>query len=428
MTARHRLAGPLWLLALTLYILAGVHLVPFHGDESTLIYMSRDFYYQFVQGDLEQVTYSDPPLNAAEQHLRLLNGTVAKYLFGLAAYSGGYGIDDINEQWDWGADWDYNQSSGRIPAQDLLLRARVVSALLLAGGAAAVFAIGWLLGGPYTAYLASLFYTLSPPLLLNGRRAMMEGALLGPALLMLLAGLLLLGRPRWWAFTLLGLAAGLAVAGKHSAVLMVAPVFAGCALAFALRPLPAAERLRPLAGLVGAGLLALLVFYALNPAWWGDPPGRVGHVLALRNELLAGQVAFFGGYTNLAEQLGGFGRQSLIALPQYYEAENWAAFISQQITDYEASPLRGVSLGGSLPGAALWLLLVLAGAAVLLRARKAPHLLALFWAAVVALSTLLLTPLEWQRYYLPVYPALCLLAALGISTALHALRRSRVQE
>jgi hypothetical protein len=36
------------------------------------------------------------------------------------------------------------------------------------------------------------------------------------------------------------------------------------------------------------------------------------------------------------------------------------------------------------------------------------------WTVSVVAATLLLTPLEWQRYYLPVYPAVGLLTALGV--------------
>jgi hypothetical protein len=43
----------------------------------------------------------------------------------------------------------------------------------------------------------------------------------------------------------------------------------------------------------------------------------------------------------------------------------------------------------------------------------AVRILFLGWALVNALAVLALTPLEWQRYYLPVYPAVGLLAAIG---------------
>jgi hypothetical protein len=87
----------LWLLLLSAYILAGTALVPFHGDESTHIFMARDFYYGFVERDIAQLTYQDwdalDGQAATRQDLRLKDGVLARYLFGAAAYLGGYGID-----------------------------------------------------------------------------------------------------------------------------------------------------------------------------------------------------------------------------------------------------------------------------------------------------------------------------------------------
>ena len=70
--------------------------------------MSRDYAYQFLQSDLDRLRYSDTPISETEQELRLLNGTVNKYLIGLAWHVGGFTVDQVNEQWDWGADWNYN--------------------------------------------------------------------------------------------------------------------------------------------------------------------------------------------------------------------------------------------------------------------------------------------------------------------------------
>ena len=117
-----------------LYVIAGAALTPFHGDESTQVYMSRDYAYQFLQRDLNLVTFHDPPLSAQEQDLRLLNGTLNKYLIGLAWHLGGFTLADINEQWDWGGSWDYNQSTNHAPTPALLNVARLPSAILLALG------------------------------------------------------------------------------------------------------------------------------------------------------------------------------------------------------------------------------------------------------------------------------------------------------
>jgi 4-amino-4-deoxy-L-arabinose transferase-like glycosyltransferase len=410
----------LWLAALIGCILAGVALTPFHGDESTQIYMSRDYAYQFIQRDLSQITYSADPASPTEQHLRLLNGTISKYAIGLAWHLAGYTLDSLNDQWDWGADWDYNQANGHAPSPGLLVAARWTSALFLAAGVIVMFALGRKLGGLPAAYLASLYYALNPALLLNGRRAMMEGGFMLFSLLVLLAGILFIEKADWKRGLLLGIVGGLALASKHTALFTVAAVWTGCGV-YALRSLlsqsvsTVTARLLPL---LLAGLVAGGVFLAVNPAWWDNPVERAGDVLALREDLLQIQVDVFGGYADLEERIAGFWRQAVIARPQYYEATGWDSYIGDQIATYEASPWHGVSVGGSAVGAALFLIMIGVGLWALLRAPggKQPVLwLAVWWALILVVTTLLLTPLEWQRYYLPVYPALGLIGAVGLT-------------
>jgi hypothetical protein len=427
-----------WLLLLIIHILAGTPLTPFHADESTQIFMSRDYAYQFIQRDLSRIAYSDPPMRDTEQHLRLLNGTINKYLIGLAWNLGGFSLENINQQWDWGGDWDYNQQNGHAPSPELLLTARWPSSLFLAASVVVIFAIGEMLGGRLTAYIASLYYALNPALLLNGHRAMMEGGLIFFMLLTLLAGIWFLRRPAWWTAIFLGITSGLALASKHTAVFTVAAVFFACGIVFIFNhrgtentekkgkiletSIPAVSvRSLPMGlwfiFLLFSGIMALITFYTLNPAWWGDPVARAGTVLELRQDLLNIQTNVFGSYPTMIDALAGFARQTLIVLPQYYEIAGWESYIGDQIARYEASPWRGVSVGGSLWGAALLAVMIGFGVWALLRRRDIPfstRWLIGIWALMIALSTLLLTPIEWQRYYLPVYPAVGLLAGLGV--------------
>ncbi len=421
----------IWLLLLILYILAGTSLTPFHADESTQIFMSRDYAYQFMQRDLSLIAYSDPPQRDTEQHLRLLNGTINKYLIGLAWHLGGFSLENINQQWDWGGDWDYNQQNGHAPSPELLLTARWSSALFLAAGVVVIFAIGQALGGRLTAYIASLYCALNPALLLNGHRAMMEGSLIFFILLTVLTGIWFLRHPAWWTAIFLGIASGLALASKHTAAFTVAAVFFGCITGIILnhrgtkdtekgeKSLKISVRSVTLwfIFLFLSGIVALIAFYVLNPAWWGDPVSRAGTVLELRQELLDIQTSVFGSYPTPLDTLAAFARQTLIVLPQYYEIAGWDSFIGDQIVRYEASPWRGVSVGGSLLGAALLLVMIGLGVWALFRRSDVPfstRWLVGVWALVTVLSTLILTPIEWQRYYLPVYPVVGLLAALGI--------------
>jgi hypothetical protein len=408
----------LLLLVLSAYILAGAPIAPFHGDESTQIYMSRDFAYLFLTGQPEQVRHSDPPLNATEQHLRVLNGVVNKYAIGAAWALAGFEPGDINDQWDWGADWTYNQSTGHAPSPALLQISRWPSASFLVVGLWAVFALAGQVGGRPAAWIAALLFALHPALLINGRRAMMEGSLIAFTALSALTAVYWLrargGRAWLWA-ALFGLCAGLAIAAKHTAALAVVPL-GMAALGWALwagRGKGSRVGLARLLQLTLAGGVAALAFYLLNPVWWGDPLARVPEVLQLRSELLAGQTAAFGGYAGPLDALAGFLRQSFAPAPQFYEAPGWTDWIASPIAAYESSLLAGVTSPGwwavaslILGGAGIWTLVRGPG-------RPEARWIAGFWLAVALAGALLLTPIEWQRYYLPVYPALAVVMGAG---------------
>lgn len=417
-----RLLDVLLVCALAGYVLAGTALAPFHGDESTLIYMSRDFFAQFVQGDVARLRYSSPPASAQEQELRLLNGSLSKMLIGLSWALHGGGSEDINEQWDWGADWDYNQRTGHAPTHDLLLAARLPGALLLASGVIAMFGLGWALGGRPAAWGAALLFALHPALLLNGRRAMMESALIAFSLLMVLAAIwwARARRGQGWAALLFGAASGLALASKHTALFAVVPVFAAAGVIALARP----GRARRLAQLALAAAAAVLIFYALNPVWWGDPLARPAEVLALRTRLLEGQTAAFGGYSGIPDALAGFLRQTFAGAPQYYEDPRWAGWIGGEIAAYEASGLAGVTPG--IVGGAV--LLVLAGiglAALAWRRTGAAGVIVGAWALSAVGAALALTPVEWARYYLPAVLPTLALAAFGAASLWGAWRARR---
>ncbi len=404
-----------WCAALTGYILAGVALVPFHGDEATIIAMSRDYAYQFIDRDLDRIRFNAPGVTAWEQELRLLNGTITKYAIGLSWHLAGFSAADLNEQWDWGADFAYNTANNHMPAPDLLRVSRWPSALFTVVSAIALFALGWRLGGPLAAYPASALYALNALLLVNGRRAMMEGGWLAFTLLALLAALAWANALRtrrrsasgWAALT--GFGVGLAIAAKHTAAFGLAGMIAGMA-AIALGML-LQRRAGPLLHLLLIAGLAGLTFYVLNPAWWGDPLGRAALVLRLRGDLLAGQSAAFGTFSGPADALAAFFRYGFSGTPQFYEVAGWEAFIGAAIDRYQASPWRGIDLGPV--GGAIVLLLALGGAIALLRLHSARWIVG-GWALAALAATLMLTPLDWGRYYLPVVPVSALLAGLGL--------------
>ena len=416
---KSRLLDALWWAALAVYILAGVPSVPFHGDESVHIALSRDYAYVFQQHDLHAVRYSPTPTDPAMQELRLLNGSLSRWLFGLAWHIAGLSPDALNTPWDWGVGWDWNVTIGHLPSERLLHAARYASALLTVLSAWGVFLIALQIGrGRAAAYLASALYVATPSVLLNGRRAMLEGALLACSVLTVLVALWLLrartqGRPRWWHWALLGVASGLAVAAKHSGALAVALVFGALALI---------ARRRALGGLLAAGVLAVAVFLLLNPTWWSDVLGTPQRVVQLRRDLLKLQVDAYGSYTDWGARAAGLLRCTVYTEPQYFEAAPWHNYpaITDAIAAYERSPWHGVNAGAF--GAWMWLVGAALGTATLWSRRDAEAVLLLIWAWGTAVVLLLSTPFDWQRYYLLLMPPLAVLAGVGWVRIARALR------
>lgn len=419
-----RALDALWLAVLAVYVLAGVDEVPFHGDESSLITMSRDYYHLVQRRDIEPVLYDPDPADPMVQELRLINGTVGKMAMGFAWDMAGLTEADLNEPWLWGADWEYNASTGHVPGARLLHTARLSSAVLTAISVAAVFAIAWIAGGRPAAWAAALIYASDPVVLLNGRRAMMEGAHLAFATLAMLAALLVVReqgrrpmprRRRLVGLTaLFGILSGVAVASKHPALIVVGVGFVAIASEPLIRRTPSPLSRQHILRWTGAGVLALLVFLLLNPAWWSDPLPMPGRVLDMRSTLLSQQVAGFGGYDGWGERLAGLARQTLGVGRQYYEAQGWDEWIADEIAHYEDSWLAGRGTG------LLWTL-ALGGALVIgmwrlgRRWREGAAWTILLWTGITAVALFIATPLEWQRYYLPLRPPLAVMSGCGVA-------------
>lgn len=406
----------LWLGLLTLYILAGAAIVPFHGDESTQIFMGRDYYH-----GLAKIAHDDSSgIPATERRLRLINGVVAKTIYGWIAASSDIPLEKLNEQWDWEADYGYNRDASHIPADDLLHKGRLASALQLALAVWVFFGFARLTMGRPTAWLASGLFALHPAVLLNGRRAMMEGSHLLGMMLILLAAAWLLQQRKWPACLALGCAIGLAVAAKHPNVFVAALVFFAC-FSFDL-----AQTMRKRRGMARVGgrllmtcLTALLVFYALNPGWWLAPLSTARTAWRMRAHLLRNQTAIFGGYASAAEQADGFFRFVFAGETQYFEDPAWADYdvIHAQIKTYQGSGLAGFGLDGSGLGGWLVLLMTIGGGLHFVRnkrIRREYRWLIMVWGLGLMALIFVVTPLPWGRYYLPLIPFVTSLAAYGL--------------
>jgi len=385
------------------YILAGIFITPFHGDESDHLYIARDYAVYFVlqRPDLLRV---DPPLAIdSEAHKRLLVGTVSAYTSGFVLWQGGY-----HDLQNWQAAWHYpdppatNRAAGRQPPPRLLWWGRLASALFTAGCVGLLVHLGRRVGYPLGGFLAAALFALHPVILLNGRRVMQEGALLFFTLLLLDAAMRFLASSDWRRAVWLGGVAALALASKPSALLAVGAVLLGVLVV---------ERGRLLGQLALILFTAALFYLLLTPAIWNNPPARVLLAARLRADVLAGQTAASGhAHTSVSDRLHALVAQPFAAEVQYYESPAFAddPITRAQIRHYTASPLKGFRLPPLLGWG-----LALVGGVGLVRAGSAGRLL-LLWVVVTGVGLGVAVPLDWGRYYLPWTLGMVFAAGLGL--------------
>ena len=416
------------LAVLVAYVLAGVPLTPFHGDEGMQVRVTEDFITAFVERNPADLVTNPPYTIDSRPYLRLINGSVQRYAAGFVLYAAGYNRGDlpIEPGWNWGLSYDNNVAGGWLPKDSVLHQARYVSAGFFAASIVVVFALASLLGGRWAAYPAAVLYGLNPVLLLNGRRAMMEGSFLFFGLLVLLLAAFAVRRlsnnryPGPLAYIGLALAGGVALASKHTGAVFLVSAWTWLAWAVLWHTLRGSQRwgqfvLHGIA-LTLAGAAAIVSFAALSPALWSDPIARMGDLMRERANLLDIQVAIDAAApTSLQSRFISLMMEPYSAPVTYYEMSSWnrADDIHHQIARYVRSGLAGLP-AHPLLGVPLTVLAAFGwGTLMWQRERRLLAAGILNWLGWTALG-LLLNPLPWQRYYLPLIPIATLMSGAGI--------------
>ncbi len=443
----------LWLGVLVVYAWAGMMLAPFHGDEAMHIYTSHDYATAFIKRQPEVLPVTPPYDLDSDTRLRLLNGSVMRYSIGLAWHLAGLTEEVLPPApgWDWGLFYADNIAKNQRPIEPLLQAGRTAALVYFTFSIVAMFGIGWHFGGRVPAYAASALYTLNPIILLNGRRSLVESALLCFGLLLIFIALQIARRrwsnarvgALWWGG--LSIAAALTLASKYSGTIFVAAAYGGLFLVEVARIVTArrTQKHEPLqqgfialiattAWLTVSGVVALLLLLAISPALWNDPLSRVRDLGAMLGEQVDIVVSILpNAPTSLSWRVGGMVTQPFLTAPQFFEQAAWneAAPIADEIMRYLASPLSGVQFG--LLGIPLTLLAGV-GLLALCWPRLRPFasgglsVLLLAWLAVT-LANLLINPLPWQRYYLLLLPITSLLAALGLAAVIRLIKQNLAQ-
>lgn len=417
----------LWLILLSLYVLAGVPLASFHGDESMQLWMSTDYAVAFIDRNPQALVTHPPYESQSIEEMRLINGSVTRYAAGIAWHLAGYGPSDLLPYpgWRWYEDYDQNKEHGYVPTDDLLYVGRLSSTVFQIGSVIAVFAFAYVLQGRGLAYFVSLFYTLNPVILLNGRRLMMESPLLFFGFLTLLLVLLISrkhaeGKQAHWGLWLaLSFAAGLTVNSKHPGVIVVVAAWAWLFVSI-IQQIKHPNR-KPIDIVMSftkfdfSGILAVVIFFALSPALWSNPIARVSDIIEARSGLLELQTA---GYPNTISDRIGLILNHYNRPLEHFEIEHWAGYpvVMAQVDAYDASYLSGLPMDNG-SGIALSVLSLVGLVSLFIPGGKltlADRVGLGVWLALT-LATLLINPLSWQRYFMPLMPITILFAGLGLT-------------
>ncbi|NDJ86772.1 MAG: hypothetical protein GYB66_12870 [Chloroflexi bacterium] len=420
------------------YVWIGRVAVPFHGDEADHLYKSQDFVVYFVKGRPQDLRVHPPVAVDSTEHIRLLTGTTSAYLTGYALWSSH--VYEWPSAWYYGRDVEWNITQGNWPPDDVLQRGRIPATLLAMLSIPLAFGVTWFLEKEHPGWrllpglVAALLVATHPAWLLSSRRVMQEAALGTFSLGVVFVALILVNhwRAKWLLF--LSIVSGLCLAAKPPGAITVGGVFLGLGWAQMQAPLgppseattPPVARLRRGITLGSAGLLALGVYLILTPAIWGAPVNRLWLAAELRADVLAGQTAASdAAHASKLGQLSALVEQPFLSDLQYYETPAFANVLDQEIADYETAGLDGWQM--SSPIGAFWTGMAGLGLVALWRRRSdAEPRVGLIWVTGIALALGLGVPLAWQRYYLLWSLAACILAALGLTQALHWLLRKRI--
>ena len=404
------------LILYSVYLFLGVKTVPFHPDESSLLYQSRDL--EKMISEPGTLFWSDTPINAYDQSYRLLNAPLAKYIIGIGRLSAGYGAESVSMDWDWGQTWDENAQRGALPSDRLLLGSRLAVALFLPLSIVLIYFAAQSLGGVCSGLMAGLLLAVNTLVLLHTRRAMAEGVLLFGICLAIL-GVLYADRHPW----LDGLGVGLAISAKYSALALLP---AGLVAVLWSSGLDRRQVLKKMSVFI---LTFSLVIILLHPVLWRSPLRAVNEMVHARTEFLSSQVSTL--ETHNPEQhldspqkrLGVMLYTLFLGAPQFEEVGNYTSFLADE-TDAYLNTLGNNLLGGPIWGGILLfftLLGVWIGVRIVIgresgRQRRGIILLMLMSVCQTG-ALLILNPLPYQRYYLPLIPFVCLWAALGLTTS-----------
>jgi len=418
---RKKLALAMLFILILIFLLSGLTAIPFHPDETTVLYESRDLEIFLTNPAL---LFWDADNTEQDQVYRLLNPPLPKYVIGLARRLAGFGPETVDVDWNWQQTWTENQASGAVPDRDLLSAGRAASVIFLFLAFIPLSLTAKRLGGTSLVVLTLLLFGTHALIQLHGRRSMSEGVLIFSISLAIYGFFVAEERP-----ILAGLGAALAVSSKLSVAPLLIVGFVASIWRVSGEKLDRRARIRNLLNYSAAAAIVLIL---LNPILWANPIRVATEILDARIEFLNSQIEMVELVS--PEQILRSPVQRAAAMifhlfiipPQTAEVANYVAATAQATETYLSNPMHTIARNWF--GGILYLILCVAGIVFsLLRSEKAHRrniLLLLLATLVQALALLWANPLPFQRYYIPIVPFIILWTAIGLQDLLRKINQA----
>jgi len=386
--------------------------VPFHPDEATQIFMSADW--ETLWSNPSALAWQSNQPDSLSMHYRLVDPPLTHWFIG--AFRTALHQPVLQSDWDWSLSWEENISIGAYPSEDLLLIARFACAWCIPLTLWAAYRCGKKFQGIRSGFAALIFMMFNALVLLHTRRAMAESLLLCFSMLSIWCMLFLHDKP--W---LTAIPAALAFNAKYSAAGLVL-------LGFILCFFPATEKTFK-SKLISACLYAaffLMLFFILNPVYWQQPGTAFLTSLQERGSLSSDQISVLStAVPHLAPS--SIWLRAVIDLanvfltpPAAMDVGNYSSNLQGQIAAYFSNPVNSISQ--SVVPAAFTLILFILGFLGLFRQlttgnreMKRSILIILTGAILTFLVIVLLLPLTFQRYIVPLIPFSVLFSSAGLA-------------
>jgi hypothetical protein len=390
---------PLSLLILYLaFFISTIQLVPFHPDESTQIYMSRDVDVLFTTpGNL---FFRAETTLSPEQRYRLIDAPLPRTIIGISRRI--FHLQALESDWNWSLSWQENKDNGALPTNSLLLISRLCLAAFVPLGLVFFYLIlKGVVNWPISLFI-TIILGMNAIFLVHTRRAMAEGL----SFCIYFALIFLIIRKPEKAF-LIGILAGLVFQAKQTTL----PILFVPVIIWIINGIKNNQKMQILWKILVFSGAIFITYYVLNPVAWKYPFHvavlQIQHRLAFSQAQAAEYQAISSSLavTTFPSRFAAWLANTFFSTPAYYDIGNYSKELAQTIVLYGSNILNRLFSGWYF--GLMSLFVGLFGFLLTIRKIK-PVIISMNMSYIVLLTisimqtifSIFMLPITFQRYFL----------------------------